>query len=171
MLFEGPMARLAVVIADPEKPGEIFELLTGEEPQTLGEIAREWRLPAGRFVEWYTVEHKERFEAAQRVRALRLEGEALRIADEQHEVVKEGGQKFDPEVPRDKLRVDTRLKLIEKLDRERYGPSLRVEKRIEVVVDEVLLKRAGELLRLVQARVAQSCQEKVVEALPEQPTW
>lgn len=115
----GPMARLEQVQADQNAPSVIFHRIT--EGETLHEIARTWGVPKGRFVEWFATNHADLYESALKVWADRLAHEALEIADEQNEVVKENGQKFDPDVPRDKLRIDTRLKLASKFDRARYG--------------------------------------------------
>lgn len=115
----GPLARLEAVKADQAAPKVIFHRLCDGE--TLKEIAKAWGVPRGQFVLWYTTEHSALYDAALKARADELAHEALAISDEQAEVVKENGQKFDPEVPRDKLRVDTRLRLAEKWDRARYG--------------------------------------------------
>ena len=56
-------------------------------------------------------EHGELFDAAERVRANGLKDETLEIAD---------GSTVE-DLGASKLRVDTRLKLIEKMDRARYG--------------------------------------------------
>lgn len=49
--------------------------------------------------------------------------EVLTISDEQSEVVKENGETYDPDVPRDKLRIDARKWLASRWDRARYGES------------------------------------------------
>jgi hypothetical protein len=116
---EGKMARLAAVKADENVPSVVFQRLCDGE--TLKDIAAAWELPKGRFVEWYTVEHAPLYDAALKVRADELAHEALAISDEQCEVTTEAGKTYDPEVPRDKLRIDTRLKLASKWDRRRYG--------------------------------------------------
>lgn len=106
---------------DGGAPAIIFQRLTADEPETLKEIAKAWGLPRGRFVEWFTTKHAGLYDAALKVRAAELADEALEIADEQKEAVGKNGESYDPEVPRDKLRVETRLKLVAKLDRDRYG--------------------------------------------------
>lgn len=115
----GPMARLRDVQADEGAPGVIFQRLT--EGDTLATLAKAWALPKGAFTRWFMEKHGDLFDAAARVRADELVNEALAVADEQAEVVKKDGTTFDPDVGRDKLRVDTRLKLAEKMDRVRYG--------------------------------------------------
>jgi hypothetical protein len=118
----GPMARLEVVVAQASTPSVVFQRLTdAEKPETLREIAKAWQVPAGRFIEWFTTTHVALYDAALKVRADQLAHEALAIADEQHAVEKKDGTTYDPEVPRDKLRTDTRLKLASRWDRSRYG--------------------------------------------------
>jgi hypothetical protein len=115
----GPLARLEAVIADESIPGVVFQRVCDGE--TLRDIAKAWELPKGQFVRWFSTEHADLYDAALKVRADDLAHEALSISDEQSEVVKENGDTFDPDVPRDKLRIDTRLKLASRWDRKRYG--------------------------------------------------
>lgn len=117
----GPLARLDAVKADAAAPSVIFQRLC--ERETLAQIARAWGLPKGRFVEWFTVEHQGLYDAALKVVAADLAHESVEIADEQAEVVRENGTKFDPDVLRDKLRVETRLRLAGHWDRARYGAA------------------------------------------------
>ena len=56
-----------------------------------------------------------------------LADEIIAIADEQHEVVSETGKVFDPEVNRDKLRVDARKWIASKLKPKKYGDKTEVE--------------------------------------------
>lgn len=128
----GPLARLEAVKRDAAAPGEIFRLLT--ERKTLKEIAVEWRVAKGRFTEWFTMEHAGLYDAALKVVAAEIALEALEIADAQREAVKESGGTYDPEVARDKLRVDTRLKLAAKFDRSRYGDAVTVQHTGETVL-------------------------------------
>jgi len=155
----GPLARLEDVKRDEGAPGEVFRLLTDpDEPMTLRQIAKAWGLPRGRFVEWFTTEHAGLYDAALKVRTDDLAHEALAIADEQCEVVKENGETYDPDVGRDKLRVDTRLKLAAKWDRKRYGEeadavrvqavtiqiaNLRGETKVEVAPPVAALPKEG----------------------------
>lgn len=115
----GPLARLEAVIADESVPSVVFQRVCDGE--TLRDIAKAWELPKGQFVRWFSTEHSELYDAALKVRADDLAHEALAISDEQAEVVKESGDTYDPDVPRDKLRIDTRLKLASRWDRKRYG--------------------------------------------------
>lgn len=162
----GPMARLEDVKRDEGAAAEVFRLLTEpDEPRTLKEIAKAWRVPRGRFVEWFTTQHKDLYDAALKVRTEELANEALSIADEQAAVEKKDGSEYDPDVPRDKLRVDTRLKLAEKWDRARYGAQVKVEHAGAVAVDAGLLGAMGEVLRLAtEGRKV----ERLVESVPEE---
>ena len=144
------MARFEQVKTDAAAPNMIFTKLT--ERMTLKQIAAEWQLPKGRFVEWFTTTYADLYDAALKVVAAEIALEALEIADEQNEVVKESGGTYDPDVGRDKLRIDTRLKLASKFDRARYGETVRVEKTVSIGVDAGLLGTAGELLRLVASK-------------------
>ena len=115
----GPLARLEHVKLQEATPSVVFQRLC--EGETLRDIAKAWQIPVGLFVEWFTTEHLVLFDTALKVRADQLAHEAVAIADEQKEAVDKNGKVFDPEVPRDKLRVDTRLKLAAQWDRARYG--------------------------------------------------
>ena len=157
----GPMARLGAVVGRPETASVVFQRLTdADAPETLREIAKAWGVPAGRFVEWFTTEHGELYDTALKVRADQLANDALLISDEQEAVEKKDGSTFDPDVGRDKLRVDTRLKLASKWDRARYGETVKIDRTISVTADAGLVGLASELL----ARVTMA-QEKTV--LPE----
>lgn len=107
----GPLARLEKVKSDPAAPMIIFARVA--EGETLWDIARAWRVPGGGLTEWFSTEHASLYDAALKVRADALAHDALTIADEKNN-----------EVPRDKLRVDTRLRLAAKWDRRRYGEEI-----------------------------------------------
>lgn len=149
----GPLARLEDVKRDEGAPAEVFRLLTDPDgPGTLREIAKQWRVPRGKFVQWFTEEHGALYDAALKVRADELAHAALEIADEQEAIEKKDGSTFDPDVPRDRLRVDTRLKLAEKWDRARYGAQVKVEHGGTVAVDAGLLGTIGTLLSAARAK-------------------
>jgi hypothetical protein len=146
----GPMARFEELKLDADAPGEVFRLLT--DGKTLKEIAKAWRVPKGRFVEWYTVEHADLYDSALKVLADELAHGALERAD--------GATEGDV-APR-KLQVDTRLKLIEKWDRARYGAQVKVDHGGAVAVDAGLLGTVVEMLAAARAK-----RGIVVEAVPE----
>jgi hypothetical protein len=160
----GPMARFAALKAGAEWPKVIFQRVADGE--TLKDLSREWELPRGEFVSWYTTEHSELYDAALKVRADELAHESLTIADEQAEVVKKDGTKFDPDVARDKLRVDTRIRILEKWDRARYGNKEdKSGSGITVIVDRscggtVEISAGG-----ATARIPLQPQEKVINEL------
>jgi hypothetical protein len=78
----GPMARLAAVKADEGAPAEVFRLLTdADEPKTLDEIAKMWAVPRGRFVEWFTSEHAEKYDAALKVLGASLGHKVLALTE------------------------------------------------------------------------------------------
>lgn len=79
--------------------------------ETLKEIARSWGVPVGKFTEWYTTEHGERYDAALKVLADQKAFEALSIAD---------GADAEAVGPA-KLQVDTRKWAASRWDRARYG--------------------------------------------------
>lgn len=136
----GPMARLDEVKADAGAPSVVFQRIADGE--RLEKIAKEWRVPKGRFVEWFSTEHADLYDAALKVRAADL---ALDAMDEALAATPE-------DVSVRKLRADVALKLASKWDRARYGETVRVEKSITVGADAGLLGAAGELLRLVSTR-------------------
>ena len=93
----------------------IVQRLTDGE--TLKEIAIAWQIPYGRLAEWI-VEDRERstkYNAALAIWADSIAQECVSIAD--------GGIEGESH-HRDKLRIDTRLKLASKWDRNRYGDQV-----------------------------------------------
>ena len=67
--------------------------------------------------------------------------ELLAISDEQAVVFKGNGAAFDPDVQRDRLRVDTRKWYLSKLAPKRYGDKIQVEHSGNVSIEDRL--RAG----------------------------
>ena len=124
MTNPGPVARFEHVIRQPDTMSIIVQRLTDGE--RLREIARAWEIPYGRLAAWIAedAERKSQYEAALAIWADSLAQEAVAIADEQAEVRKENGETFDPNVQRDKLRIETRLKLAARWNRERYGEKV-----------------------------------------------
>jgi hypothetical protein len=110
----GPIQRLEACKSDPAFPRVVFQRLTdGEAPETLLQIARALEIPRGLFVEWFSTEHANLYDAALKVRAGEYGEEAVSIADG-----------ATPEtVAVERLRADTRLKVASKWDRPRYGDS------------------------------------------------
>lgn len=163
----GPIARLDEVKADAGAPSVIFQRLTDGE--TLQQIAKAWGLPRGRFVEWFTTEHEALYDAALRARADELAHEALGVADEQKEAVRRDGSTFDPDVARDKLRVETRLRLAAHWDRTRYGAAKDAGSGgVTVLVDRscggAIAIQAGDTKVLVAGGVSQEIEVRGTEA-------
>ena len=126
----GPIARLEAVVAQEHTPSVVFQRVTDGE--TLREIAKAWQVPAGLFMEWFTTEYASLYDTALRLRADDLAHDALAVSEgpPRQAVNAEGDPLLDdagqpvivaPDVARDKLRVDTKLKLAGKWDRDRYG--------------------------------------------------
>lgn len=62
------MERFALAREDASLPGVVFQRLTDEEsPETLEQIAKSMGFPRGPFVEWFTTEHGDRYDAALKV--------------------------------------------------------------------------------------------------------
>lgn len=146
---EGPLERFEALKRDDGAPGEVFRLLTDDEPLTLREIAKLWRVPKGRFMEWFTSEQAPLYDLALKVRAADLALEAMQAALEA----------TPQDVAVRKLQADVALKLAAKFDRARYGESVRHETAVTVGVDAGLLGAASDLLALAASRLAP---EKVI---------
>lgn len=115
----GPLARLDEVKADPTTMGVIVQRITdADEPQTLKDIARAWRVPLGRLAEWITEdrERSEQYANALRIASEQYALESLKIADS---AAPEAGA-----VQKAKLQVDTRFRLASKLSREKFGEAV-----------------------------------------------
>lgn len=121
------MARFEDVIQRHDTMPIVVQRLS--EGETLKQIAKAWEIPYGRFAQWIVEdrERSEQYNGALKVWADSLAQECVAIADEQFEVEKRDGTTYDPDVPRDKLRIETRLKLAGKWHRERYGESTEVK--------------------------------------------
>ena len=169
-LNPGPMARFEQVKTDAAAPNLIFTKLT--ERMTLKQIAAEWQLPKGRFVEWFTTTYADLYDAALKVVAADLAFEALDVAGktqigETRKTKSDGTVEVTEEdmLGHRRLYSETLLKMAAKLDRQRFGDTLRVEKTVNVSVDAGLLGTAGELLRLVASRP-----QRVIEHEPAEDT-
>ena len=141
------MARLESLKSDEHVPSEIFHRLTdeprvhvegqGERYATLRDIAREWKLPKGKFTEWFMTSHGDLYEAALKVRACDLATDALQAAlDATPETVGVA-----------KLRAEIALKIAGKWDRARYGDALKVEREVKFTADAGLLSSMSVLTK------------------------
>lgn len=127
----GPLVRFEAVKADAVSASVVFQRLT--EGETLRQIAADWGVPRGRFIEWYTTQHAERYDAALKVWASEDAHETVEIAD---------GARAE-EVGQAKLRIDARKWRASKYDRQRYGEQVQhqVSGRAVLRVD---FSRSGE---------------------------
>lgn len=127
------MARLAVVQADVDAPAEVFRLLTdADEPKTLPEIAKAWGVPKGRFMEWFSTEHKDRLDAAERVLGIEVCHAVKRMTEE---ATLENFQLA-------KFKTDRLFRLAGLLNAERYSPK--VEHKHSGVLPVLIIEMAGE---------------------------
>lgn len=114
-------AILADLSMTPEWWGGVLDRIAcGDSPK---EVVGEYCVLFGVFMRWVDADAGRRsgYDAALRIAAEAMAHECRAIADEQCEVVKPGGGTYDPDVGRDKLRIETRLKLAGKWHRDRYG--------------------------------------------------
>jgi len=146
----GPQQRFEAVKDDPSSPDGVFQRVC--EGESLKDIAKAWEVPRGQFVRWFTESYSDLYDAALKVHAADLAMEVLAIADEQHEVMKKDGTTYDPDVPRDKLRVDTRKWIASKFDRDRYGEAVKVSRDVSISIDAGLVGFARDLLDHIDTR-------------------
>ena len=131
------MQRLQVVVDDPMTMEIVIQrVLDGE---SLKAIARSWKLPVTRFVKWISDDEKRlaEYEGALRIRADELVYEAVERAEG---VVGPDGELS--EVARDKLVIDTNLKVAAFWDKHRYGG----EKTTGGAGINIIINRGGEAL-------------------------
>lgn len=117
----GAMQRLDIVAADPMTMEVVIQrVLNGE---SLKQIGRSWNLPVLRFVKWVSDDAARlaSYEGALRIRADELMHETLEIAAGKVEKDVEGNVIAFRDLQRDKLMVDTNMKLAAMWDRQRYG--------------------------------------------------
>lgn len=147
------VARYVELIERPDTLDVIAQRVADGEG--LPALCKSWDVPYGRVMMWLMsdLSRYEVYKRALEVGAHLMVVEAISIADEQQEVVREDGSKFDPDVQRDKLRVDTRLKVARSHARELYGEQRKVTH--EVVGD------FGERLRRARERVVEGEVQRV----------
>ena len=139
----GPMARWREVVELPETLQEIVQRVA--EGERLKQVCRSKGWPYSVVAQWMANNEAatKAYEQALRLAADDLALETIEIADEQAAVEKENGDVYDPDVGRDKLRVDTRLKVASRLYRDRYG---------EQVQHNVMVDSFGDMLKRVSER-------------------
>ena len=105
----------------PELAFEVGECVGNGE--RLVDIARRFGVKRGQLKMWIDAkpERVAAYNAGLSALADEYAMDTVRIADEQQAVEKENGQVYDPDVGRDKLRVDARKWAAGKMDRARWG--------------------------------------------------
>lgn len=100
--------------------GALDRIACGDSPKA---VAEEYAILFGVFMRWIEAEPERRsaYDAALRIATEGHAHDCIAIADEQKEAERRDGSLYDPDVGRDKLRIETRLKLAGKWDRARYG--------------------------------------------------
>lgn len=110
------LQRLEIIKADPFS----FEIVIQRviDGESLKSIAKSWGLPITRFIKWISDDEKRlaEYEGALRIRADELVYEAVERAEG---VVGPDGELS--EVARDKLVIDTNLKVAAMWDKQKYG--------------------------------------------------
>lgn len=104
--------------------------------ETLKQIARGQGVPVMQFIGWLMADpdRKAAYEAALKVRADELALETVSIADTVTRLNPDGSVEI-ADVPRDSLRVKTRMNLATFLDRERFGERKAPTATARVIVD------------------------------------
>lgn len=133
------MARLAAHKKDPGFPEDVFRKLTGDQPQSLAEIAKDYRVPKGEFTRWFQEEHSDLYDSALKSVTDEMIFAAKSLLDDATE----------DSAALVKVRVDGYLKLASKWDRMRYGDTVRVERSAPPGADAELIGTMGVLLELV----------------------
>ena len=128
------MQRLQVVVDDPMTMEIVIQRVIDGE--SLKSIARSWQLPITRFIKWISDDEKRlaEYEGALRIRADELVYEAVERAEG---VVGPDGELS--EVARDKLVIDTNLKVAAMWDKQKYGG----EKIIGGAGINIIINRGG----------------------------
>jgi hypothetical protein len=134
----------------PETAEGVLQRVAEGEPLT--EICKSRGWPYSQVAMWLHGDEKllERYDAALRIWVDSLAMETVAISDEQVEVVTEDGKVLDPNVPRDALRIKTRQWAAERLNRARFGQTLKVERALSVTADAGLVGFAAALLERVR---------------------
>jgi hypothetical protein len=121
--FKEPV-RYTVALAD-----EICERLSDGE--SLNAICKEDRFPSEASVRNWAIEDVDGFSSkytrAREIQADVLVDEIIAIADEQAVCYTDGGTAFDPDVNRDRLRIDARKWFASKVLPKKYGEKIQTE--------------------------------------------
>ena len=142
----GGYARLEMLKADEGVVEDVYRMLC--ERKSLRAIAKEFGVPRGAFARWFMAEHGDLVSDADRVLAHELK----------HEALEEAEAATEENAVSQRLKVDTALKLMPMLDRDRYGKQ--VQHRHEHTFD------LGDRLRRAMERAEAVRQERIVELEP-----
>lgn len=136
---------------------------------SLSEVCAAWDVPYGRIAAWLTddASRAERYAAALRLRADLVAAECIPIADNARAHVQRleqpDGTVKDvlvfPDNARDRLRVETRLKLAAKWDRGRYGGDAEAASPPRALAGPVSLLEVARRLAFTLAQGAQLARE------------
>lgn len=114
----GRIERFELAKQDSDLPSVVFQRLTDEDtPETLAEIAKSMGFPRGKFVEWFTTEHAERYDAA-----LKVLGDGIG-----HAVKKMTDEVTEESLKVVKFKTERYLRLASHWNPERYSPKSQVE--------------------------------------------
>lgn len=111
----------------------------------LPAFCQERQISYGEVMNWLMADdvRYERYMRALEADAHSLMTETVAIADEQKEAVSKDGNKFDPDVARDRLRIDARQKLARSHYRKLYGDQAADVKGVAVPVFQVVVADGG----------------------------
>jgi len=131
------------------------------EGETLGELCRAWDVPVGRVNTWLMADQSryDVYKRALEIHAHAKVQETIAIADAQAEVVREDGTTFDPNVVRDRLRVDTRFRVAKY-----HAPALYADKMEVKHSGTVTFSHA--LSAIAQRRLAAKQERAVIDVTP-----
>ena len=118
-------------------------------------VCRDMDLPRGRVMA-FLAQHADLDGEAKRLLEMHthvLAAEAIEIADGGANAAAVDGVMSEPDVSRDRLRVEARLKVIEKWNRKGYGPVSKVEHTGAPLVDAGLVGTALGLLERMTRRI------------------
>lgn len=144
--------------------GTLDKIACGDSPKA---VADEYCILFGVFMRWIeaNADRRREYDAALRIATEGHAHDCIAIADEQKEAVGPGGKVYDPDVARDKLRIETRLKLAGKWDRARYGETVKHEHSATLVaVDAGLLGVAADLL----GKISGGTRKREIDVSPDQ---
>lgn len=157
----GPMARFEAVIARADTMDEVVaRIVDGEHPESLKDIARDWRIPYTRLAQWIVEdgERARRYSDALRFVAETFVHEAVPIADA---AIAERDA-----VAKAKLQIDARKWVASKWDRSKYGESTEVKHTGTVSLVAILSGMPRDRERLTPALDAGPLHAEATGVLP-----